>query len=669
MGGGGDRVDCRRVGEPRVTRSLGHQPEDSLFRRFSLLELSLSLSSLFVSVVVVVVRLVGSASVRRRVGVSGPRSRARHSFVSHGISSAPRPRRSVPSRDVSFPGEVREDGVGVRRYARGDASARDGGRRGARRTEGHGCARGDAAFVREEDESFRLDEEERFLGVEVGLGPDGVAKLGEMASSRADNLRDGVARAPDGDGERVGTRAKGVDHAATRLRRRDAWRGCRASASAVASESRTGDSATSPTPSTRIALGPPRRNKSAVSAAGGGRFRGGSIAGRTSAALLRTVAVAEATRVSGRQGPRWRAARHRPEIVRREKSRHASRHPTRCDLSANPPRHYPRRGRRSPAARPAMQRFGFLRRTGSGVGGDDDASVAVDAKHGSPHKSRGSTSSTAGVGSDHADDGSSDSGSDDSRATTVVKHSHNHSISSQHSVGDYPEWLHRDERDPRGSSSSTAGTHTVFPGPPAGPLHRVDSRTHINEALHTVPGLRNRGIDLPMTRRLAFRKCRGVARSRSLALIIFAFVAVGVPRATETTRGRRRRRGHARRRRRSMATGDGRRSSRGRAMVARGRGRGLRGTGTGTGTGRGRRWGGRRVSSRRSRALAAVGRGTSADRRRIRRGGEGGGSRRGGKRGWGAHRVRLSRVAIRASRRSLARWYVLYLVHAQTVGR
>ena len=180
---------------------------------------------------------------------------------------------------------------------------------------------------------------------------------------------------------------------------------------------------------------------------------------------------------------------------------------------------------RSPAARPAMQRFGFLRRTGSGVGGDDDASDAVDAKHGSPHKSRGSTSSTAGVGSDHADDGSSDSGSDDSRATTVVKHSHNHSISSQHSVGDYPEWLHRDERDPRGSSSSTAGTHTVFPGPPAGPLHRVDSRTHINEALHTVPGLRNRGIDLPMTRRLAFRKCRGVARSRSLALIIFAFVA------------------------------------------------------------------------------------------------------------------------------------------------
>ena len=116
-----------------------------------------------------------------------------------------------------------------------------------------------------------------------------------------------------------------------------------------------------------------------------------------------------------------------------------------------------------------MQRFGFLRRTGSGVGGDDDASDAVDAKHGSPHKSRGSTSSTAGVGSDHADDGSSDSGSDDSRATTVVKHSHNHSISSQHSVGDYPEWLHRDERDPRGSSSSTAGTHTVFPGRPADP--------------------------------------------------------------------------------------------------------------------------------------------------------------------------------------------------------
>ena len=284
-----------------------------------------------------------------------------------------------------------------------------------------------------------------------------------------------------------------------------------------------------------------------------------------------------------------------------------------------------------------MQRFGFLRRTGSGVGGDDDASDAVDAKHGSPHKSRGSTSSTAGVGSDHADDGSSDSGSDDSRATTVVKHSHNHSISSQHSVGDYPEWLHRDERDPRGSSSSTAGTHTVFPGPPAGPLHRVDSRTHINEALHTVPGLRNRGIDLPMTRRLAFRKCRGVARSRSLALIIFAFVAVAFlaqpkPPADVAAAAGTRAVADARWR---PATGGVRRAG---ERWSRGDGDGS--SWDGNGDGDGSSWdgdgdgdgdGGGAVFPRGGRALAAVGRGTSGDRRRIRRGGEGGGSRRGGR--------------------------------------
>ena len=298
-----------------------------------------------------------------------------------------------------------------------------------------------------------------------------------------------------------------------------------------------------------------------------------------------------------------------------------------------------------------MQRFGFLRRTGSGVGGDDDASDAVDAKHGSPHKSRGSTSSTAGVGSDHADDGSSDSGSDDSRATTVVKHSHNHSISSQHSVGDYPEWLHRDERDPRGSSSSTAGTHTVFPGPPAGPLHRVDSRTHINEALHTVPGLRNRGIDLPMTRRLAFRKCRGVARSRSLALIIFAFVAVAFlaqrkPPADVAAAAGTRAVADARWR---PATGGVRRAG---ERWSRGDGDGSSWDGngdgtTGTGTGRGRD-GGRRVSSRRSRARGG-GAGYECGPSEDPSGWRGRGIATRGKRGWGAHRVRLSRVAIRVA--------------------
>ena len=54
---------------------------------------------------------------------------------------------------------------------------------------------------------------------------------------------------------------------------------------------------------------------------------------------------------------------------------------------------------------------------------------------------------------------------------------------------------------------------------------RVDSKTHVVEALASVPGLHKRGIDLPMTKRLAFRKCRGVARNRGLlALALMLFV-------------------------------------------------------------------------------------------------------------------------------------------------
>ena len=56
-------------------------------------------------------------------------------------------------------------------------------------------------------------------------------------------------------------------------------------------------------------------------------------------------------------------------------------------------------------------------------------------------------------------------------------------------------------------------------------LRRVDSKTHVVEALASVPGLHKRGIDLPMTKRLAFRKCRGVARNRGLlALALMLFV-------------------------------------------------------------------------------------------------------------------------------------------------
>ena len=62
-------------------------------------------------------------------------------------------------------------------------------------------------------------------------------------------------------------------------------------------------------------------------------------------------------------------------------------------------------------------------------------------------------------------------------------------------------------------------------------LRRVDSKTHVVEALASVPGLHKRGIDLPMTKRLAFRKCRGVARNKSLlALLLMLFVVAATSR-------------------------------------------------------------------------------------------------------------------------------------------
>ena len=64
------------------------------------------------------------------------------------------------------------------------------------------------------------------------------------------------------------------------------------------------------------------------------------------------------------------------------------------------------------------------------------------------------------------------------------------------------------------------------------PLRRVDSETHVVEALASVPGLHKRGIDLPMTKRRAFRKCRSVARNRGLlALLLTLFVVAATARA------------------------------------------------------------------------------------------------------------------------------------------
>ena len=47
-----------------------------------------------------------------------------------------------------------------------------------------------------------------------------------------------------------------------------------------------------------------------------------------------------------------------------------------------------------------------------------------------------------------------------------------------------------------------------------GGMIRVDSAKHIHEAMATIPGLHKRGksLELPMTKRLAFRKCRSLTK-------------------------------------------------------------------------------------------------------------------------------------------------------------
>lgn len=211
-----------------------------------------------------------------------------------------------------------------------------------------------------------------------------------------------------------------------------------------------------------------------------------------------------------------------------------------------------------------MQRFGFLRRQGSGVGdaASGDAAPGDAAPGGSSPSTRSASRSDArGAAHHHRADhdrdgegtggGSSDGGnSDDSRATTViVKHGSRESYgggasgglsgsdafldqwAGETAAGGGP-WGDRGHAASRGGGGSGGGGGGGPPPPPLGTLKRVDSRTHVDEALHTIPGLRARGsIELPLTRRLAFRKCRGVARAASrrgvpfLALLVIGLVA------------------------------------------------------------------------------------------------------------------------------------------------
>mgnify|MGYP004313140867 FL=1 len=58
-----------------------------------------------------------------------------------------------------------------------------------------------------------------------------------------------------------------------------------------------------------------------------------------------------------------------------------------------------------------------------------------------------------------------------------------------------------------------------------GGMVRVDSAKHIHEAMATIPGLHKRGksLELPMTKRLAFRKCRNLTK-RLPALLCMGLV-------------------------------------------------------------------------------------------------------------------------------------------------
>ena len=332
---------------------------------------------------------------------------------------------------------------------------------------------------------------------------DGVAKLGEMASSRADNLRDGVAARQTATESALGL-APRVDHAATGAKagRLAGMSRERVGGGVQIEDRRLGDVADAVP---RIALGPPRRNKSAVSAAGEGCF-----------------AAAPSPDDLRRAPPHCRGGRGDASLrtTRSEMARGApptescSREKVGMPRVIRPVVIYPRTRRaiiREDATRPPL----------APRCGDSDSSVVQGAasaatttprtrstKHGSPHKSRdppppppasGQTTRTTARAT--------------AARTTAAPPSSSTATTTPYVPAQrrrLPQWLHRDERDPRGSSSST-GTRTVFPGRPRTP-HRVDSRTSTRRC--TPSGTSKPRHRSPHDRRLAFGN-RGVARSRS----------------------------------------------------------------------------------------------------------------------------------------------------------
>ena len=181
---------------------------------------------------------------------------------------------------------------------------------------------------------------------------------------------------------------------------------------------------------------------------------------------------------------------------------------------------------------------------GRGDGGtrNGGGAVSVDIRDTVPGRHSGSPH-------DDSDGLSSGGESDDSRATVVTHHEssklHRHqrvtsNISSDGCTNSDVEtngsYGGRGDRAQGGFVNNGTVGGLLTPGLFSGsgsPLRRVDSQTHVVQALKSVPGLHKRGIDLPLTKRLAFRKCRGVARNKSLIvfLVLLFIVAIMARRA------------------------------------------------------------------------------------------------------------------------------------------
>ena len=142
---------------------------------------------------------------------------------------------------------------------------------------------------------------------------------------------------------------------------------------------------------------------------------------------------------------------------------------------------------------------------------------------------------------------SSDRGSDSDHssplARSAVERNGNHRRhlssggSSDDSSTDYSDQPRNTSGLPVSFASNLGGGDGHITG---GGMIRVDSAKHIHEAMATIPGLHKRGksLELPMTKRLAFRKCRGVARNRGLlALALMLFVVAMTARRAPSLAG------------------------------------------------------------------------------------------------------------------------------------